>query len=177
MAGDIHGLTGINVSALTTGQSVSPPITFGSEVSLGLFRSAASTIQQSYGSFVVSTLSVAGTARLGGITSTSGLSVGSASNGGTNIPAISSTSSLVAPFVVQGSASSFTIIAWAAAKAYDIILVTPGTTATVSSISSGLVPHSHCTQDGQIEFRLSNVSTLAQNQSTRTWYFTRITPF
>ena len=100
-------------------------------------------------------------------------------SGGSSDPGltISSTSSLVAPFVVQGSASSFTIIVWPAARAGDQVFVTPGPTATVSSISSGLVAHSHCTQNGQVEFRLSNVSTLVQNQSTRTWYFTRISPF
>lgn len=97
--------------------------------------------------------------------------------GGFNFPtAISSTSSLVAPFVVQGSASSFTIITWTAAQPGDQIFVTPLIGAAVSSISSGLVAHSHCTQAGQVEFRLSNVSTLVQNQSTRSWVFTRITP-
>ena len=170
MAGDIHGLTGLNISTVSTGQSISPVLAFGSEVSLGFYRSAASTVALSYG-----TLSLPGALSVtGGNLSVSGISVGV---GGSVIPAISSTSSLVAAFVVQGSASSFTIITWAAAQANDIILVTPGTTTTVSSISSGLVPHSHCTQDGQIEFRLSNVSTLAQNQSTRSWFFTRISPF
>lgn len=96
--------------------------------------------------------------------------------GGFNLPVMSSTSSLVAPFVVQGSASSFTIITWTAAQPGDQIIVTPAATTTVSSMSSGLVAHSHCTQAGQIEFRLSNVSTLAQNQSTRSWIFTRIAP-
>ena len=173
MAGDIFGLSGLNPSALSTGQSVSPVFTFSSETSLGFYRSAASTVALSYGTLVASQLSVAGSVKVGSL-QVSGISVGV---GGSNIPAISSTSSLVAPFVVQGSSSSFTIILWAAAKAYDQILVTPGTTATVSSISSGLVVHSHCTQDGQVELRLSNVSTLAQNQSTRTWFLTRISPF
>jgi hypothetical protein len=47
----------------------------------------------------------------------------------------------------------------------------------VSSISSGLVPHSHVTVAGQIEFRLSNVSTLAQSQSAQSWVFTRVRAF
>ena len=105
----------------------------------------------------------------------SGLSVGGT---GSLIPAISSTSSLIGAFVVQGSASSFTVITWAAARANDQILVTPTSlNAAVSSLSSGIVAHSHCTQNGQIELRLSNVSTLAQNVSSKTWYFTRISPF
>ncbi len=49
--------------------------------------------------------------------------------------------------------------------------------AAVSSISSGLIPHSHATKAGQFEFRLSNVSTLVQNQSQKTWYFLRTSPF
>lgn len=103
--------------------------------------------------------------------------VSNLSTGGFGVLGMSSTSSLVAPFVVQGSASSFTVVTWAQAVAGDQIFVTPGGTATVSSISSGLVCHSHCTLTGQVEFRLSNVSTLVQNQSTRTWVFTRIAPF
>lgn len=95
---------------------------------------------------------------------------------GFNLPIMSSTSSLVAPFVVAGSASSFTIIVWAAVAPGDQVLVTPLVGAAVSSLSSGLVAHSHCTLAGQIEFRLSNVSTLVQNQSQRSWVFTRITP-
>lgn len=106
-----------------------------------------------------------------------GLWVGSAmSVSGFTQPVMSSISSTVAPFVVQGSASSFTIIVWAGVLPGDQILVTPLIGATVSSMSSGLVAHSHCTLAGQIEFRLSNVSTLAQNQSTRVWSFTKITP-
>ncbi len=153
------------LSTQTTGQSLSPAYAYDSERSLGLYRSGASTIAQSYGTLLAPAL-----------WATSGLSVGSSSNTGTLIPAISSTSSLVAAFVVQGSASSFTWIAWPAAKAGDQILTTPFG-AAISSVSSGLVPWSHCTVAGQIEFRLSNVSTLAQNQSSITWYFTRIQPF
>jgi hypothetical protein len=109
---------------------------------------------------------------------TSGLSVGDGTVGGTRIPGISSTSSLVAAFVVNGSSSSFTIITWAAVRANDQILVTPTSlNGAVSSLSSGIAAHSHCTQNGQVELRLSNVSTLAQNVSTKTWFFTRISPF
>jgi len=93
------------------------------------------------------------------------------------IPAISSLSSLVGAFVVQGSASSFTGIAWPAAKVGDIILTGPFQSGAVSSVSSGLVPWSHVTVAGQIEFRLSNVSTLALSQSAQTWVFVRISPF
>ncbi len=89
---------------------------------------------------------------------------------------LSSISSQVAAFVVQGSASSFTIVTWADVQPGDQILTTLFAGAAVSSISSGLVAHSHCTQAGQIEFRLSNVSTLALNQSAKTWVFTRINP-
>jgi hypothetical protein len=117
-----------------------------------------------------SNLSVAGTISAGTVWAST------VSYGGFSQPVMSSTLSLVAPFVVQGSASSFTIITWAAATPGDHILVSPLIGGAVSSISSGLVAHSHCTLAGQIEFRLSNVSTLAQNQSTRTWVFTRITP-
>ncbi len=163
------------VSTLTPGSALVPAYAFGtaagssavatSDTSLGFYSSGASTIAQSYGTFIAPAL-----------WATSGISVGSSTNTGSLIPAISSTSSLVAPFVVQGSSSSFTWIAWPAAKANDIILTAPFG-AAISSVSSGLIPWSHCTVAGQIEFRLSNVSTLAQNQSTITWIFTRISPF
>ena len=107
----------------------------------------------------------------------SGISVGTSANTGSMIPAISSLSSLVGAFVVQGSASSFTGIAWPAAKVGDIILTGPFQSGAVSSVSSGLVPWSHVTVAGQIEFRLSNVSTLALSQSAQTWVFVRISPF
>ena len=93
-----------------------------------------------------------------GITSFTGLSVGTQ---GTAIPMISSTSSSVGVWVVQGSASSFTVVTWSAVRRGDVIITSPNGGAGASSVSSGLVPWSHCTQDGQIEFRLSNVSTLA----------------
>lgn len=110
----------------------------------------------------------------GVINAASGFSVGV---GGTVIPAISSLSSKIGAFVVQPSASSFTVVTWAAVKAGDVIQVTPFNPGAVSSLSSGIVAHSHCTQNGQIELRLSNVSTLAQNQSSMTWYFVRTSPF
>ena len=84
-----------------------------------------------------------------------------------------STSSAIAAFVVQGSASSFTVVTWADALQGDIILVSPSGGAGVSSVSSGLIPWSHCTLSGQVEFRLSNVSTLVQNQTAQTWNFVR----
>lgn len=83
---------------------------------------------------------------------------------------ISATSFNVVAQVVQGSASSFTVCATVAeVKKGDILIPNPFGGAGVSSISSGLVWTSHCTQDGQFEFRYSNVSTLAQNQSAQTF--------
>ena len=108
------------------------------------------------------------------VTTVGPLSIGTR---GTPIPMISSISSLIAAFVVQPSASSFTVVAFSAAKAGDHIITTVAPSGAVSSLSSGLVAHSHCPQDGQIEYRLSNVSTLAQNQSTRAWFFTALRPF
>lgn len=178
-----------------TGLAVSPGIKFASEESLGFFRSAASTIAQSYGTFrapeiwatssgisalgqTVSASRISSTATvIGAGVWTSGLSVGNATAGGTLIPAISSTSTKIAAFVVQPSASSFTVVTWAAAQPGDQIMVTIMPDAAVSSLSSGLVLHSHCTQAGQVEVRLSNVSTLAQNQSSKTYYLTRMSPF
>ena len=84
-----------------------------------------------------------------------------------------STSSAMAAFVVQGSASSFTVVTWSDALQGDVIIVSPAGGAGVSSVSSGLVPWSHCTLGGQVEFRLSNVSTLVQNQTAQTWNFVR----
>ena len=173
------------VSAGTLGTALLPTISF-SDNSLGFYQSAASTVALSYGTLTLpSGLSIIG-GLFGGTTSTisggqgtfaSGISVGSSSNTGSLIPAISSTSSLVAAFVVAGSASSFTWIAWPAAQRGDQILTTTLGGAGISSVSSGLIPWSHCTTAGQIEFRLSNVSTLVQNQSSVTWFFTRIAPF
>lgn len=82
----------------------------------------------------------------------------------------STTSFNVAIQQVQGSASSFTVCATVATvKKGDILIPNPFGGAGVSSISSGLVWTSHATQDGQFEFRYSNVSTLVQNQSAQTF--------
>lgn len=92
--------------------------------------------------------------------------------GGADLPAggISTSAFLVVAQVVQGSASSFTVCGTVTSvKKGDIMVISPLGGAGVSSISSGLVYHSHCTQDGQFEFRYSNVSTLAQNQSAQTF--------
>ena len=90
---------------------------------------------------------------------------------------VSSISTKVAGLTVQGSASSFTIVAWPQVAPGDQIFVTIQPDAAVSSLSSGLVLHSHCTQAGQVELRWSNVSTLQQVQSSKTYYLTRMTPF
>ena len=91
--------------------------------------------------------------------------------GGANLPLqISSTSFLVAIQLVQGSASSFTVVGTVTTvKKGDILVPCLQGGAGVSSLSSGLVYHSHCTQDGQFEFRYSNVSTLVQNQSAQSY--------
>jgi hypothetical protein len=94
-----------------------------------------------------------------------------------SFPETSSISSKIATFVVQGSSSSFTIVTWAAARPGDQIQVTIQPDAAVSSLSSGLILHSHCTQQGQVELRVSNCSTLVQNQSSKTYFFTRNSPF
>ncbi len=93
------------------------------------------------------------------------------SEGGAAFPArFSATSFLVVAQVVQGSASTFTICTTVTdVKKGDILLPNPLGGAGVSSISSGLVWTSHATQDGQFEFRYSNVSTLVQNQSAQTF--------
>lgn len=178
--------TGINIVSVGTGTALSPVVAF-SDISLGFYSSASSTIAQSYGTFsvinsitslsVASTFSSIGSILGGTVWSNSGISVGSSGNTGSLIPAISSLSSSVGVWVVQGSASSFTGIAWPAAKVGDIILTGVLIGAGASSVSSGLVPWSHVTVAGQIEFRLSNCSTLVQNQSAQTWVFTRISPF
>jgi hypothetical protein len=108
-----------------------------------------------------------------GITSYTGISIGTQ---GTAIPMISSFSSSVGVWVVQGSASSFTVVTWPAVRKGDVILTSPNGGAGASSISSGLIPWSHCTQDGQVELRLSNVSTLALNQTAQVFNFVAIRP-
>lgn len=190
MAGDVYGLTGFQgVSLQSTGQSVSPVLNFSSETSLGFYRSAASTIALSYGTLVLpsglsgvgggqfSTVSSVGTLKVGNDAwFGSGISVGSSSNTGTEIQAISAISLAMPAHAVQGSASSFTLFAWPAVRPLDAITVAP-LGAAISSISSGLVFHSHCTVAGQVEIRISNVSTLVQNQSAITLALYRLSAF
>lgn len=102
----------------------------------------------------------------------------SLSLGGANLPLqISTTSFIVQIQLVQGSASSFTIATLATVKKGDILIPCLQGGAGVSSLSSGLVYTSHCTQDGQFEFRYSNVSTLVQNQSAQTFNLAIIRAF
>lgn len=198
------------------GTALAPSEAYSSETSLGMYRSAASTLRQSYGTFwpttiwvdsglsmIGSTLSssglnVASTISCSGLTVSSiatvsrlssavsvlagglwgsSLSIGNATAGGTAIVAFSSISTKMAAFVVQGSSSSFTIVTWAAVQPGDIIDITIFPDAAVSSLSSGLILHSHCTKAGQVEVRLSNVSTLVQNQSSKSYYLLRTTIF
>lgn len=106
----------------------------------------------------------------GGTTSFTNLYVSSLSMGG-GIPfSISVATFNVVAQVVQGSASTFTVCATVpAVRKGDILCISPLGGAGVSSVSSGLVYHSHCTQNGQFEFRYSNVSTLVQNQSAQVY--------
>ena len=123
-----------------------------------------------YGSTVSSSaVSSAGTAKVGTVW-TSRLSVGGSGSGytGTELLAFSFTTVVVPAMVVQGSASTFTVFVWPAVRAGDAIMATPMSNAGVSSISSGIIIHSHATQNGQCEIRYSNCSTLAQNQSAQT---------
>lgn len=93
-------------------------------------------------------------------------------------PSFATTEMLVPAHTVQGSASSFTVGVWSAVLPGDIVLPSIGSgNAGVSSLSSGLVMHSHVTIGGQFEFRYSNVSTLAQAQSAQSIVFLRIRPF
>lgn len=175
MAGDIFGYTGLMaVSYGSTGQSVSPVMTFSSETSLGWYRSAASTMALSYGTVDLSA-SIVKMGATSNTTSTFSGSVTIAASGftGTPLQAFSFTTAVVPAMVVQGSASTFTVFVWPAARVGDLIMVTPQNNPGVSSVSSGIVMHSHCTVNGQVELRYSNVSTLAQNQSAQTIGFYR----
>ena len=104
------------------------------------------------------------------------LSIGGSSSAytGTEMLAFSYISTLGVAMVVQGSASSETIFVWPAVRPGDWIGVTVGTGPGISSLSSGLVYHSHCTVAGQCNLRISNVSTLVQNQTAQTLSFYRI---
>lgn len=150
---NIYGVTVFGaVSAQSDGVSVSPSYTFESDRSTGFYKSSTGV----------------------GLTGT----LTGAASGYTATPvyAESATSYLGAATVVQGSASSFTVFVWPAVRRGDFIEITP-VGAGVSSLSSGLVLHSHCTQNGQCEVRHSNVSTLVQNQSAVSYFIRRVSMF
>lgn len=186
MAGNIQDRSTFGwVSVDTDGQSVSPAYTFESEASLGFYRSAASHIAVPSTATLVSRISALGSVALAGAsfsgtasfnTSTFSGTITVASSGytGTKINAMSFTTCAMPAHVVQGSASSFTVFVWPAVRAGDFIQVTVDSNPGVSSISSGLIFHSHATINGQCELRISNVSTLVQNQSAQTLRWLRI---
>lgn len=100
------------------------------------------------------------------------------SAGGGQIVGFSALSVLIPAHVVQGSASSFTVGVWSGLLLGDVIITTVAAgDGAASSLSSGLVPHSHVTANGRYEFRYSNVSTLAQNQSAKSFNLVAIRPF
>lgn len=131
---------GVNASGATFGRTQSP---------LGVFSNLSSNASALVNELWASSISQRGLQFTGGM---------------------SLTSFNVVAQVVQGSASSFTVCATVTGiKKGDILIPNPFGGAGVSSISSGLVWTSHATQDGQFEFRYSNVSTLVQNQSAQTF--------
>jgi len=175
MAGNIQDRSTFGwVSMDTDGQSVSPAYQFESERSLGFYRSAASHIATSSGATLVSRISAIGVVQSAGANLTGTLTVQASGYTGTALNAISFTTCVVPAMVVQGSASTFTVFVWPAVKAGDFIMVTPDSNPGVSSVSSGIVMHSHATKDGQCELRYSNVSSLVQNQSAQTIRWLRI---
>ena len=186
MAGNIQDRSTFGwVSVDTDGQSVSPAYQFESERSLGFYRSAASHIAVPSTATLVSRISALGSAAFAGGSFSGSVSHGTstfsgtitvASSGytGTAINAMSFTTCAMPAHVVQGSASSFTVFVWPAVRIGDFILVCPDNNPGQSSLSSGLVLHSHCTLAGQCELRISNVSTLVQNQSAQTLRWLRI---
>ena len=182
MAGDLFGYTSFQaVSAESDGISRSPVYTFESEVSLGLYRSAASTMALSYGT-LVSQISAVGNPTFGqtsNLTSTFSGAITVAASGftGTPLRAFSAVSCAMPAMAVNGSASTFTILVWPAARQGDGVITTVGTGVGISSLSSGIVIHSHCTVAGQVEIRLSNVSTLIQQQSAQTLFLYRFSAF
>lgn len=106
----------------------------------------------------------------GGTTTFTNLNLSSISMAGGKALSISAATFSVVAQVVQGSASSFTVVGTVpSVQKGDILILSPNGGAGVSSVSSGLIPHSHCTQDGQFEFRYSNVSTLVQNQTAQVY--------
>ena len=83
-------------------------------------------------------------------------------------------SAKLGPFTVQPSNTSVVVVPWSAVTRGDVLVVSIYGDVTASSMSSCLIPHSHCTFPGRVEFRLSNCSTRAQVQSNKTWCFVRI---
>lgn len=102
----------------------------------------------------------------------------SLSLGGGQIIGFSTLSVKIPIQVVQPSASSFTVGVWSGLQLGDVIITTVAADdGTASSLSSGLVYHSHVTASGRYEFRYSNVSTLAQTQSAKSFNLVAIRPF
>ena len=100
------------------------------------------------------------------------------SAGGGQIVGFSTLSVRIPAHVVQGSASSFTVGVWSGLLLGDVIITTVAASdGAASSLSSGLVPHSHVTANGRYEFRYSNVSTLEQAQSAKSFNLVAIRPF
>lgn len=100
------------------------------------------------------------------------------SAGGGQIVGFSTLSVKIPAQVVQGSASSFTVGVWAGLQLGDVIITSVAAgDGTASSLSSGLVAHSHATANGRYEFRYSNVSTLVQEQSAKSFNLVAIRPF
>ena len=83
-------------------------------------------------------------------------------------------SAKLGPFTVQPSNTSVAVVQWSAVTRGDVIMQSVYGDVTASSMSSCLIPHSHCTFPGRMEFRLSNCSTRAHVQSSKTWCFVRI---
>lgn len=100
------------------------------------------------------------------------------SAGGGQIIGFSTLSVKIPAHVVQGSASSFTVGVWAGLQLGDVIITSVAANdGTASSLSSGLIAHSHATASGRYEFRYSNVSTLEQAQSAKSFNLVAIRPF
>ena len=100
------------------------------------------------------------------------------SAGGGQIVGFSTLSVKIPAHVVQGSASSFTVGVWAGLVLGDVIITSVAASdGAASSLSSGLVAHSHVTATGRYEFRYSNVSTLEQAQSAKSFNLVAIRPF
>ena len=186
MAGNIQDRSTFGwVSVDTDGTSVSPAYTFESEASLGFYRSAASQIAVPSTATLVSRFSALGSPLFAGASFAGSISaftstfsgaqtIAASGYTGTPVYAMSFTTCVMPIMTVQGSASSFTVFVWPAARIGDFIQVCPDNNPGQSSLSSGLVLHSHCTLAGQVELRLSNVSTLVQIQSAQTLRWLRI---